>query len=184
MSKVYSLFIVLLLFSNSFSQSYHVIESQPDHIIIEFNFSQGYKIVDTVINGRTFQRITESGFSSRNAGEPWLPEYNVNIGIPFGSNPKVTVLENKTSDFSNKMIPPFPELDPEVNEYSADNMDIVIYSSNNFFPKSPAKLSSSFTVRYAKIITLNLAPFQYQPVSRQLRKNNYLKLKIILDHLY
>ena len=67
MSKVYSLFIALLLFSNSFSQSYHVIESQPDHIIIDFNFSQGYKIVDTVINGRTFQRIIESGFSSRNA---------------------------------------------------------------------------------------------------------------------
>ena len=69
MSKLYFIFIALLLFSNSFSQSYHIVESQPDHIIIDFNFSQGYKIVDTVISGKTFQHITESGFSSRNAGE-------------------------------------------------------------------------------------------------------------------
>lgn len=178
MSKVYSLFIVLLLFSSTFPQSYHVIESQPDHIIIDFNFSQGYKIVDTVISARTFQLVTEDGFSSRKAGEPWLPEYNVNIGIPFGSNPQVTILENITTDYSNKLIPPFPELDPEINEYLADKMDIEIYNSNNFFPDSPAKLDSSFTVRYAKIITLDISPFQYQPVSRQLRKNNYLRIRI------
>ncbi len=170
MSKVYSLFIALLLFNNSFSQSYHIVESQPDHIIIDFNFSQGYEIIDTVISGRTFQHIIEGGFSSRNVGEPWLPEYNVNFGIPFGSNPKVTILETKTIDYSNKMIPPFPELDPEFNEYSGDKMNIAIYNSNNFFPNTPAKFDSSVTVRYAKIITLNLAPFQYQPVSRQLRK--------------
>ncbi len=76
------------------------------------------------------------------------------------------------------MIPPFPELDPEFNEYSAKKMDIAIYNNNNFFPNTPAIFDSSFTVRYAKIITLKIAPFQYQPVSRQLRKNNYLKIRI------
>jgi len=178
MSKVYSLFIALLICTNSFPQSYQVIESHPDHIIIDFNFSQGYKIVDSVISGKTFQLIVESGFSSRNSGEPWLPEYNVNLGIPFGSIPTVTILENKTIDYSNKMIPPFPELDPEINEYLADKMDIEIYNNNNYFPNSAAKLDSSFIVRYANIITLNISPFQYQPVSRQLRKNNYLKIRI------
>ena len=157
MSKVYSLFIALLLFSNSFSQSYHIVESQPDHIIIDFNFSQGYKVVDTVINGKTFTHIIEGGFSSRNPGEPWLPEYNVNFGIPFGSNPKVTILENKTIDYSNKMIPPFPELDPEFNEYSGNKMDITIYNNNNFFPTTPAIFDSSSIVRYARIITLKIA---------------------------
>ncbi len=178
MSKVYSILIALLLFSTSFSQSYRIIESQPDHITIEFNFLQGYSIIDTVFNGKNFQFIKEEGFSARNIGEPWLPVYNVNLGIPFGSSPKITVLESKTTDYTNKLVPPFPEIDPDINEYIPDEMDVPIYSNNNFFPISPASFEPFFTVRFANVITLSVSPFQYQPVSRILRKINSIKIRI------
>ena len=82
---------------NIHSQVYKVIESENDHVIIEFNFNNSYSVVDTIVEGRTYQKIRGEDHSFRNPGDPWVPEFKVFAGIPFDSKPTIKILEQKQS---------------------------------------------------------------------------------------
>lgn len=95
-----SSFITLLIFfasSHNFPQAYKVIESNTEYIIAEFKFNNLYSVVDTIVSGKTFQKIRGENHSYRNPGEPWLPEYIVLLGIPFDSKPIFRIIDQKQS---------------------------------------------------------------------------------------
>ena len=107
-------FVFILFFSclNIFPQVYKVIESGTDHIIVEFNFGNSYTIVDTIIEGRAFQKIRGEDHSIRNPGDPWVPEFTVLAGMPFDSKPSIKIIEHRQSVIKNKFLIPYPEEDP------------------------------------------------------------------------
>jgi len=59
-------FVLLISGLNTYPQVYKVIESGADHIIIEFNFGNSYTVVDTTVDGRTYQKIQGEDHSMRN----------------------------------------------------------------------------------------------------------------------
>ena len=102
-----SFFIILIIFvaiTNTFPQTYKVVESNTEHIVIEFNFSNSYNVVDTVVSGRIFQKIRGEDHSYRNPGEPWLPEFMVLVGIPFDSKPTFRVMDQKQTSEKNRFL--------------------------------------------------------------------------------
>ena len=176
-----SLFVIFILFlSNfkSFPQNYKVIESGNDHIIIEFNFVNTYRVVDTVEDGRTFQKIRGMDYSFRNPGDPWVPEFMVLTGIPFESKPTFTIINQKQSVIKNQFIIPFPEDDPAFVKEDFNKINKDIYSRNEMFPKLAVKFDESYIVRYANILPIKIAPYQFNPVTRDLVFNNYIKIRI------
>ena len=66
------LFLILVLFcsSLSLSQTYHIIEKNDRSIKLEFNFTNTYKLRDTVIESRVYQLIEGGEISARNPGDP------------------------------------------------------------------------------------------------------------------
>jgi len=79
----------LLLVTNiCFAQRYKILESNDEKIIVEINFENTYRIIDTLIDGTKVQVIRGPEFSLRNVGEPWLPVYNFSIGVPHSAEPK------------------------------------------------------------------------------------------------
>ena len=172
------IFILFLSNFKSFPQIYKVIESGNDHIIIEFNFLTSYRVVDTVENGRTFQKIRGVDYSFRNPGDPWVPEFMVLAGIPFESKPSFRILDQKKSIIKNQFIIPFPEEDPAVVKEDFDKINKDIYSRNELFPNSGVTLDASYIVRYANIIPIKIAPYQFNPVTRDLIFNYYIKVRI------
>jgi hypothetical protein len=176
-----SLFVIFILFlSNfkSFPQAYKVIESGNDHIIIEFNFANSYPVIDTVEDGRTFQKIRGRDYSFRNPGDPWVPEFMVLAGIPFESKPTFTIINQKQSVIKNQFIIPFPEEDPAFVKEDFDKINKDIYSRNELFPNLAVKFDESYIVRYANIIPIKIAPYQFNPVTRDLVFNYYFKIRI------
>ena len=98
-------FLIILFFSavlNTYAQIYKVLESEADHLIIEFNFKKYYSISDTTFEGRSYQIIHGEDNSFRTPGDPWVPEYRVLVGIPFNSEPTFKILEQKQSTLKNK----------------------------------------------------------------------------------
>ena len=141
-----SLLVIFILFlSNfkSFSQVYKVIESGNDHIIIEFNFVNSYRVIDTVEAGRTFQKIRGMDYSFRNPGDPWVPEFMVLAGIPFGSKPSFRIIDQKQSVIKNQFIVPFPEDDPAFVKEDFNKINKDIYSRNELFPNLGVRFDES-----------------------------------------
>lgn len=175
---IYLVFFLLIFISQSFAQKYKVIESNSDHILIEFNFASNYTIKDTLIDQRNYSVINGGQNYFRNPGEPWLPLENVNIGIPYNCKPRIRILNDDKISYSNKFIVPFPESDPAFEKPDVENVNIEIYSKNKFFPANPAEIKPSFIFRYARIIPLNVSPYQFNPVTRELIFNKKILVRI------
>jgi hypothetical protein len=172
--------IALLIIYNLkiYSQVYKVVESNSDYITIEFNFEKFYSIADTSFEGKTYQKIRGEDHSLRNPGDPWLPEFKVLAGIPFGSNPTIKILEQKQSTNKNKFIIPYPAEDPTFVNQDFEKINRDIYSKNLFFPNSSALLDSSYIVRYANVLPISIAPYQFNPITRDLVFNYHIKVRI------
>lgn len=162
----------LLLVTNiCFAQRYKILESNDEKIIVEINFENTYRIIDTLIDGTKVQVIRGPEFSLRNVGEPWLPVYNFSIGVPHSAEPNLTSIVVDKVSYEDKFIIPFPDEDPEFAEYKLTSADKEIYSSNKFFPQNTSEIVSDFIFRYARILNIQISPFQFNPVSRQLILN-------------
>ena len=92
----------LLLCNINYSQQYHIIESTNDHIKIEFDFNNNYRVADTILQGKTFQYILGKSFPLRKTGEPWLPAFYFNIGVPLNAVPQVKIISVDQTKYFNK----------------------------------------------------------------------------------
>lgn len=161
-----------------FCQNYKIIESTNDHVKIEFNFGNSYRIIDTLIDGKNFQYISNGNFSLRTVGEPWLPSYYINVGVPVNSTPKVKLLSTDKVIYQNKFILPLPKYDPAEKQLSINDLDEKIYNTNNLFPSESAGIVDDYIYRYARIIILNTSPFQFNPISKELIFNRKIQVEI------
>jgi hypothetical protein len=172
------LFIILVLNLKSYTQPYQVLESGVDHITINFNFGNSYTVVDTLSDGRLYQKIRGENHTYRNPGDPWLPEYIVLAGIPFNSQPTIKILNKKQSLKQNQFIIPYPVENPALVKQDFDKIDKYVYSKNDFFPISPVDISGTYVVRYANILQIKIAPYQFNPVTRELIYNHDLTIRV------
>ncbi len=173
---------LLIICKSTFSQSYKIIESTNDHVKIEFNFNNRYKIVDTVIEGKNFQYISGGNISLRTFGEPWLPSFYVNVGIPINSSPKLKLLSSDKITYKNKFILPLPKDDPKSKPLSISDLNEKVYNTNSLFPIDAAGIIDNYLYRYARIIILNVSPFQFNPISKELIFNRKLLVEIDFDN--
>ena len=172
------LVLVVLLNPSSPSQQYKIIQSNPNSLTIKVDFVDSYKITDTLVNGKTYQKITGRDDYFRNPGEPWLPVYVLNIGIPHSSNPQLKVLEKNHQIRKNQFIIPYPENDPMFEVQNFEAIDKTIYARNGIFPVAAAEFDESIVFRYARIIPLKISPFQFNPVTRDLIINKTITVRI------
>ncbi len=182
MRKLFSFFLPLLFLSNITSgQSYKILESNNISLKIEFNFNGIYLLKDTTIDSRVYQMIQGGELAARNPGEPWLPEYSINIAIPFNSNPVVELIHSDKASLNNKFILPFPEEDPQLSKINTDKFDRVIYSSNKLFPGQSAMFGSDYITRYSRVLPLKVAPYQYNPVTHELVANKKVVVRVVYN---
>jgi hypothetical protein len=170
--------LFIISFSNTFGQEYNIVESTNDHIVVNFNFENSYSIIDTLIDGSKYQIIRGSDHIYGIPGNPWVPEYLVHVGIPFNSQPKISVLNRKQSVKRNQFIIPFPENDPLFEKQDVKKINKDIYSKNALYPNAAAEFNESFIFRYAKILPLIISPFQFNPVSRELINNYNITVRV------
>ncbi len=163
------------IFNILLGQTHRVLESTSDHIKIEFNFEKKYQVKEKIINGEKFFNIEGKEIFSGNPGEPSLPNYDLNIGIPFNSAPVVKILNITQEKFQNIFILPIPDSLNQPFNLLPYNKNV--YSLNEYFPKTPSRVED-FIFRYARITTLNISPYQFNPVSRELQFNKRLIVQV------
>lgn len=172
------LLFLILLTSYIFPQTQKIIESNHEFIKIEFDFTNAYKVKDTLINNTVFQYVYGEGHHLNMPGDPWLPAYSVNIGIPHFSNPKIRLINLNQSSINNVFILPYPTNDLILGEKTELEFNEDIYSSNKFYPDETAYLSESFIMRYSRVIPAIVSPYQFNPVTRELIFNEKIIIQV------
>ena len=158
-----------------------VIESNQDYIVLKFDFNNAYKLTDTVIDGKTFQKFLTNFSTLKKPGEPWLPEYFFSLGIPHNAKPEFQVISKSEIAIHNKFILPYPDYNASLSKFDFSRFDIHIYSTNSFFPESIVALQPVRTMRYAKLQTISISPFTFNPVSKELIFIKQLVIKIVYN---
>jgi hypothetical protein len=170
--------VIILLFNIPLSaQKVTILESNLDYIRIEVDFGNSYEIRDTLINNLRYKYIVSQNPVIRQNGEPYLPDYFFSLGIPMESKPVGVINVIHSDFFENINILPYYAISEgeqtAIHEFSRD-----AYDKNSFFPEQKISLHNDFIVRYARVLPVSIAPYQYNPVTRELVYNKKVELRI------
>ncbi len=138
---------------------------------ISLNFSmQHFAFEDREVNGSIMKAISFSESLLPNLeGNPDLPGFGRYIAIPQGATPVLEIVSMRTERFTNIEIAPAPRipLDTETGplEYSKNPQ---IYNKDAYFPAQPVMLDNFTQIRGVDVCMLNIVPYQYNPVTKEL----------------
>ncbi|MDR3667142.1 MAG: C25 family peptidase propeptide domain-containing protein [Ignavibacteriaceae bacterium] len=171
--------IFLLIFSALYSlnaQTIKILESNLDHIKMELSYSGYYSIKEKVYQGKKFVYIDKNGVCYRKPGEPWIPSQYYNFGIPFNKIANYQIISASQEKIPNISVLSYP--DSANQPIDRLKFDPAIYSKNKVFPVSPINITGQFIMRYVKGASLEVAPYQYNPVTRELFFNKKILVQI------
>lgn len=171
-------FLVLCFCLTTFinAQSYKIIESTSTYIKLSFDFSNQYKLKDTLIDGKVMTLIESGEYSLRKPGEPWLPTVYLSVGIPFNSSPSIKILEIEQEKFFPKFMISYPD---SINQdFNTLNYDRDIYASDSTYPRIPAEINTVYNIRFIKAAGFCIYPYQFIPISKELFFNKKITIQI------
>ena len=170
------LIFILSISNNTLSQDYKVLQSDEEHILLEFNFEGKFNIDDFTIQGIKYTKITDVNYPLQNPGDPFLPTRFYQIGIPQNSNPVLSIVDIEREVMKDKFVISTPDSADQPYENLKYNQNV--YGNNSLFPLEQAEISSQAIFRYIKTASLSITPFQFNPVERTLVFNKRLVVRV------
>lgn len=165
---------------------FKIIASNSSYIELEFypsNVTSG----TFESNGEQFNEyafLNAGDFGLNKTGDPDLKFRSFPVYLPSANNNTAQVIDFDMKEVPNVNIAPVPSVkfyDP--NSRSFENAYYVYtksgaYAQNKYFPESPAQLVNIGPLRDALVGNLLLYPFQYNPVTKNLRYYSRIKVRI------
>ena len=156
----------------SFDAKHSTLEATtPDYSINRVSFSQGdYDYLDTDMDGQI-----------RLIGAPDLPSTSTLLAVPPTGNLQTAYTYTSMRVETNVDLVPFQPVQLEAMHTSASfSRDNQIYSQDAWFPETPVILHERVKMRDLTLVTVEVTPFQYNPVRNELRI--YEGLEVSLNH--
>lgn len=163
-----------------------IIGSTDNEITLQLNTIDYVILPQTDINHQC-NYIYAHGLESGNIpGYPLLPFKGATIGIPLNANPSITILSVDQQPISGSYLicpektPHFtispdniPQHDEETLEY-----DPIVYQKKSWYPESIVEITSEGFIRSQRVAQIRISPFQYNPVTRELRYYPRLSISV------
>ncbi|MFC1662981.1 C25 family cysteine peptidase [Patescibacteria group bacterium] len=117
-------------------------------------------------------------------GSPRLPRMVLHYAIPKGKKFKrIKILQDKTDEIP-KPFNIYPTQKPhsfyEKPEFTEPNP--IVYNQAKYYPSNILEVSSEGLLGGVNIVSLNVYPIQYQPVSRKLLSHTEIKFQIVYEN--
>ena len=138
--------------------------------------------------------ITENGYTGdivqggtdivlpANPGEPNLPTFSRFVAIPNGATAHYEMGYRSVTTVQNvDLLPAAPikfDTDDSPNTYEKN---LNIYNTNAFFPEQPVTISEPFSLRGVQTVAVTVTPYQYNPVTKELRVYDDLQFDVRFD---
>jgi len=156
----------------SFDANHSVLQAAtPNYSIGRISFSQGeYDYLETDLDGQ-FRII----------GAPDLPTTSTFLAVPPSGELSANFSYTNFRTETNIEIAPFQPVQFETVGRSGEfEINQEIYGNNAWFPESPVIVHERFQLRDLTLVTVEVSPFQYNPVTKELRI--YEGLEVELQH--
>ena len=142
------------------------------------------QIVNITDNGYTGD-VVEGGTGialPADPGQPNLPAFSRFVAIPNGATAHVEMGYRSMTTVQNvDLLPAAPikfDTDDSPNTYEKD---LSIYNRNAFFPEQPVSISAPFSLRGVQTVAVTVTPYQYNPVTKELRIYDDLQFDVHFD---
>lgn len=142
------------------------------------------QILNITDNGYTGD-VVEAGTGvtlPADAGAPDLPAFSRFVAVPNGATAHVEMGQRSMTIVRNvDLLPASPikfDTDDSPNTYEKD---LNIYNKNAFFPEQPVTVSEPFSLRGVQTVAVTVTPYQYNPVTKELRVYDDLRFGIRFD---
>ena len=117
-----------------------------------------------------------------NAGDPNLPAFSQFVAIPNGATAHVEMGYRSMSTIQNvDLLPAAPikfDTDDSPNTYEKSPS---VYNTDAFFPAQPVTVSEPFSLRGVQTVAVTVTPYQYNPVTKELRVYDDLQFDVRFD---
>ena len=142
------------------------------------------EILNITDNGYTGD-VVEAGTGvtlPADAGAPDLPAFSRFVAIPNGATAHIEMGQRSMITVRNvDLLPAAPikfDTDDSPNTYEKD---LNIYNKNAFFPEQPVTISEPFSLRGVQTVAVTVTPFQYNPVTKELRIYDDIQFGVRFD---
>lgn len=113
-----------------------------------------------------------------NEGSPNLPTESRMMAIPTGANATLSVVHADQQVIKNVNIAPALRIQAEAEEPEYEyKKDMKVYSQDAFYPENPFEVSKAY-IRGVEAVAVSITPFQYNPVTKELRVYTNVELSL------
>ena len=106
---LFALLISVLCYTTIIGQDFKVLESDENHLKIEFNFSNKFGVSDILIDGIKFTSIKDINYPLQKPGDPFLPTRFYQIGIPQNTKAVARIIDVEREVYNDKFIISTPD---------------------------------------------------------------------------
>ncbi|MBO6025645.1 MAG: T9SS type A sorting domain-containing protein [Bacteroidales bacterium] len=160
------------------SQGFSMTHKTRDGARITYELGQ-FSLSPISYRGEEMSEISIKGIVLPNtAGSPNLPTESRMMAIPTGANATLNVVRCNTEVLHDVNIAPALRIQMENEEPDMNyKKDMKVYSKNAFYPENPFVMNSSY-IRGVDAVTVSITPFQYNPVTKELRIFTNVELSV------
>ena len=117
-----------------------------------------------------------------NPGDPNLPAFSRFVAVPNGATAHIEMSYRSMTTVQNiDLMPAAPikfDTDDSPNTYEKN---LNIYNTDAFFPAQPVTISEPFSLRGVQTVAVTVTPYQYNPVTKELRVYDDLQFDVCFD---
>lgn len=139
-----------------------------------------YKFSNVSTNKGVYKTITgDFGSAILKKGAPELLKITTTLQVPHNSVANIQIVGSEFEDYNDVLIAPskgvlYRDVDPSTVPYTFGKE----YNQDKFFPENLTQTNDKFVFRRKSGQTVEVYPFQYNPVKRVLRVYKSLELKV------
>jgi hypothetical protein len=165
-----------------------VLSNTKNNITLEVNIPR-FEKKTKLFQGNEYDILNIADFAqSASPGKPQLPVKGYLFGIPLDGVASVEILETEYKIISSIDLFYTPKISKNQDTYALRSslskiklepyIDETVANLNEFYPERIADLENSTFIREQRVGKLSIFPIQYNPVKKEIRSYEKIKLKI------
>ena len=190
MKHFYTFIIGIFIISTTLAENFQYTDSwgksglsiiQQSAKSVTVNFSiDNFSILTTTINGKGMQELSlPNVILPGKEGAPNLPGISRYFAVPSGAIAELNIIDFRTEIIENIEIAPSPRIPWDTEKGPLDFIkNEEIYNSDSFYPENPFIISEKTDIRGIEAVMLGITPFQYNPVTKQLKVYRDIEVEI------
>nr|NQU94419.1 hypothetical protein [Bacteroidota bacterium] len=170
-------------FENNWGEpGYSIVKQNQSDIEVNYSIRE-FSVYESEIDGENYHNIILSGNMLPNdEGAPDLPGTSRYIAVPQGATARLVINDYRMEVIKDVDMAPAPRIPLDTDDsplHYEKNQDI--FSTDAFYPTNPIQISEQTVIRGVNAVILGITPFQYNPVTKELRVYTDVQVDIVFD---